>query len=667
MCGIFGIMHQKGHEVDIPIVIQALNTIRHRGPDDEGFAFFHQETDDFWQYGGKDTPESVYRVDLNYTPHMPYSGQMHKGVSLALGHRRLSIIDLSPRGHQPMCTPDGRYWIVYNGEIYNYLELKEELIREGHSFQSNSDTEVLLNAYVYWGTAALNRLIGMFAFAIYDREKHEIFLTRDFFGIKPLYYTSWIDGFAFASEIKALLCLPHLKKTINPQRAYEYLRLGHIDHGSDTLFASVQQVPPAHYMHLYLDRYENIQPLRYWDIDLDQRVQISFIDASKKIREIFLKNIGLHMRSDVPVGAALSGGIDSSSIVTSMRYLIGSRLDIHTFSYIADDPRVSEENWVDMVIQSVGVSEHKAQISPHQLTADMNQLILTQDEPFIGTTVYAQKRVMQLAKENNIKVLLDGQGADELLGGYPGHWGARLGSLIRQVKWFKACRFLKNIAYNEGGHWSTPFFRAMKFFLPSYLQFYAFKTIGRDLTPQWLRKKWFEDRQVEFIPQRMRRSANNEILREELYRSLMLEGLVYLLRYGDRNSMACSIESRVPFLTPEFTNFIFSLPEEYIIDSSGTSKSVFREAMRGIVPDVILSRRDKVGFVTPERKWLQTLHPWVESILSSEITHDIPLLDVPSIERRWGKILKNSHERFDLTVWSCINFIRWVELYDVSF
>ena len=664
MCGIVGIVSFDNGLEPQEFVQEMTDSIRHRGPDDEGFTFFKTGGQEVWIYGGKDTPTNVYDADLTYTPSQPFSGQQHDKVLLTLGHRRLSIIDLSPAGHQPMCTVDGRYWIVYNGEVYNYLELKEELIRKGYSFQSRSDTEVLLNAYAHWGVDALKRLIGMFAFAIYDRQEESLFLARDFFGIKPLYYTIWPGGFAFASEIKALLTLSHVSRTANPQRVYEYLRLGFIDHGGETLISEIQQLPAAHCLRLTLEKSTFPQPVRFWDIDLTVKSNLSFDEAASRVRDLFLKNVELHLRSDVPVGAALSGGIDSSAIVMAMREVQGSSLDLNTFSFVADASEVNEEKWVDMVGRAAGASVFKVRLTQEELLSDLDQLIYMQDEPFTGTSIYAQYRVMRLAKENGIKVLLDGQGADEMLGGYRPYLDARLASLLRQLQWLKACRFLLSLRQYDDYGLRTILMRTGSYFLPSSLRAYLLKLIGMELIPPWLKERWFKDHGVKIAPSE--RSFSREILREEMYRSLMRQLLIVLLRYEDRNSMAFSIESRVPFLTPELATFLSSLPEDYIIDLNGESKSVFRQAMKGIVPDEILERKDKIGFATPEERWLRHLRPWVESILRSDAAQSIVFFDVAAMERGWQDVFHGRKE-FDFTVWRWINFIRWAEQRDISF
>ncbi|MCK4487991.1 MAG: asparagine synthase (glutamine-hydrolyzing), partial [Desulfobacterales bacterium] len=655
MCGIAGILSFKGISVPFQNIQLMTRVLRHRGPDDEGFAFFYPGENSTFLYGGNDTPENVYGSNLAYTPNQSYSGQMHEDATIAFGHRRLSIIDLSPTGHQPMCTQDRRYWIDYNGEIYNYIELRDELIKEGYTFQSESDTEVLLYAYVHWGVKALERLVGMFAFVIYDMVKNTLFLARDFFGIKPLYYTFWPGGFAFASEIKALLCLPNIKRIANPQKVYDYLRFGMTDHGEETLFSNIYQLPAAHYLLISTDKDKIGKPVQYWDIDLNRKLDISFDEAALMVRELFLKNIKLHLRSDVPVGAALSGGIDSSAIVTSACMLQKSSVDLHAFSYISDDPEVSEEKWVDMIEQETGISVHKTYPSPNELINDLESLIFLQDEPFRTISIYAQYRVMRLSRETGIKVMMDGQGADELLAGYPGFWGARLASLIYNYQLLKVFNFLIYHNYSCIENLLAGLIKTGTFFLPVSLNGFAHKAIKEDLVPTWLENKWFHERGVKFKSLDMKSSLN--IFRKELYKSMMQGLLPLLLRYEDRNSMANSIESRVPFLTPELVSFIFSLPEEYIIDYRGTSKAVFRSAMQGIVPDSILDRRDKIGFRTPDFLWMKKLNSWVEKILIGDTIRNLPVFNQDKLIREWRRIIDGTSS-YNSQVWRWINFIK---------
>jgi asparagine synthase (glutamine-hydrolysing) len=640
LCGIAGSVSVWAEAELGKLAPSLLRLLEHRGPDDHGWLTLSRDGVRL----GRGVPDV-------------------SAVQALLLHRRLSILDLSEAGWQPMGTPDGRYYLVFNGEIYNYLELRAELEGLGHVFRSHSDTEVLLHAYAQWGGQALPRLVGMFAFAILDVWFRTLFLARDFFGIKPLYYTAAPDGFTFASEIKALLELPGVKRRVNPQRLFEYLRFGRTDHGGDTLFADIHQLPAAHFLEVPLDRPGDFRLTRYWKVDLDERLDVSLEEATGRLRELFLDSVRLHLRSDVPVGAALSGGIDSSAIVTAMRR-VEPRLQIHTFSYVAEDPALSEERWVGIAGTRAGAVLHKVQPTPHELVADLDRLIYLQDEPFGSTSIYAQQRVFQLAREAGITVMLDGQGADELLGGYRIYLAARLASLLRRGHWIEAVRFVRRASRlpGTGGLWRV-LLQAGSLLVPR-ARALAKRWAGEDLMPAWLNAQWFRDRGV--TPLFPPRGDERDILREQLCQTLVETSLPMLLRYEDRNSMAYSIESRVPFLTAPLVSFTLRLPEEYIIGPDGTSKHVFRRAMRGIVPDAVLDRRDKIGFATPEQGWLATLRPWVEQTLSSEAARRIPVLHGDGMEREWQAVIQG-RKRFDFRLWRWLNLIRWADRFAVTF
>jgi asparagine synthase (glutamine-hydrolysing) len=642
MCGIAGIVGFDRTTINSQLLKSLSDTLSDRGPDDVGFLGWSGTT-----------PVQVSRHP-----------EAVEGNRLSLVHRRLSILDLTSSGWQPMATPDGRYYITFNGEIYNYLELQIQLKALGHQFRSHSDTEVLLAAYAQWGVKAFTDLVGMFAFAILDTKERKLILTRDYFGIKPLYYTHYRDGFAFASEIKALLNLPGVNRQVNPQRLYDYLRSGRTDYGSQTLFADIVQLPPAHYLEISLDNPRQTQLVKYWQLDLNQRSDLSFQEATEQLRELFLDNIRLHLRSDVPVGAALSGGIDSSAIAMAMYYLQGKDLQLHTFSYIADDPVLSEEKWVDLVGQEAGAFVHKVQPQPDELVADLEHLIHLQDEPFGSTSIYAQYRVFHKAKEVGIKVMLDGQGADELLGGYRPYVAARLASLLSQGQWGKATQFWQKASQLPDTGKLSLLVRSGGLLLPPSLQSSARRLVGKEQIPSWLNANWLIKNGA--MPKLSGQRSSPEVLREELYQAFVATSLPMLLRYEDRNSMAHSIESRVPFLTPALVNFVFSLPEEFIIKSDGTSKAIFRQAMRGIVPDAILNRRDKIGFATPEQRWLTTLRPWVEQVLHSEVAAQIPALNLNVVKTELQAVL-DGQKLFDFRVWRWVNLIRWAERFSVSF
>jgi asparagine synthase (glutamine-hydrolysing) len=633
MCGIAGFVLDAPGQISGSLVRTLQRRLEHRGPDDQGYLLLS---------GG-----AVERARV-------WEGSDRQGEAVLL-HRRLSILDLADTGWQPMGTPDGRYHIVYNGEIYNYLELRAELEATGHRFRSQSDTEVLLAAMAEWGAGALNRLVGMFAFALLDTQKRTLFLARDFFGIKPLYYTFDGPGFAFASEVKALLEIPGVPRTIDAERLYLYLNSGRSDDGGQSILSSVRQLPPAHYLKISLDAPRRGEPTRYWQVDLDARADLSFQDAAARLREMFLESVQLHLRSDVQVGAALSGGIDSSAIVMAMRHLGGSSLDIHTFSYVADEEAISEERWMDLVGRTSGAVVHKTHAQADELFTDLSHLVRVQDVPFGSTSIYAQHRVFRLAHEKGIKVMLDGQGADELLGGYSGYVTARFASLARQGRWVDAMQFMRRASSWPGrrGIWRQGAWRVLP---PEWFDQIQ-RVRGRESGPAaWLNAPWFRERGVDLQP--VRSSRSTEQLREELFVTLTETSLPALLRYEDRNSMAYSIESRVPFLTPALASFILSLPEEYIISPDGTTKAVFREAMRGIVPDAVLDRRDKIGFSTPERRWLSGMDGWVETAIGNGVSHEVPALVGPAMREEWQAV-RRGERPFDFRFWRWLNLVEW--------
>lgn len=654
MCGILGLWNPNGESIDCAKVMRANASLRHRGPDDEGYLLADTRARWSQSFSGRDTLAELK---------LPAFESAGGPFNLALAFRRLSILDLSAAGHQPMSSADGRYTIVFNGEIYNYVELRDQLAGAGHSFHSTSDSEVLLHALIEWGVGALPRLIGMFAFAFLDRDAPRLLLARDCFGIKPLYLVRDSTRVGFASEIESLLDLTGLPRRADPQRLYNYLRFGLVDDGDQTMFDGVEQLPAAHYLELAPGNFFTARPTRYWRIDPSLRADISFADAASRLRELFLESVRLHLRSDVPVGACLSGGIDSSAIVCAMR-TVAPRTDIHAFSYCADDPTLGEERWVDLVANHVGATVHKVRLDQSNLVTDLDNLMRAQQEPFGSTSIYAQHRVFGLAADAKIKVMLDGQGADELFAGYRPYYAARLASLFRQGNPISMLRFAIRAMQLPGISARQLAAETAGLLLPDEVQESLRGFLGRERIPPWIRREWFEARHVSF--ELLWRSEKGEALREMLLDAVTRTNLPMLLRYEDRNSMAHSIESRVPFLTPAIAEFVFSLPEEYLLDDRGVSKSIFRAAMRGIVPDAILDRRDKIGFATPEKAWLQRLRPWAEPLLAKDDHAAGTVLNFSAVRDEWRAAL-DGRARFDTRLWRWVNLIAWSDRYGVEF
>ena len=640
MCGISGLV-TNDQAASLRRCAHTMACLDHRGPDARG-----------WLTANADTVHMGRGLPPTYD------------APLVVLHTRLSIIDLSDAGVQPMATADGRYWIAYNGEIYNYRELAKELECLGHTMRTHSDTEVLLEAWAEWGPAALTKFVGMFAFAIYDAVRHELTLARDPFGMKPLYFVRLPGALAFASEIKALLGLPGVSRRANPQRLFDYLRFGLTDHGPETMFQAIEQVPQGHFITLPIDTPTAGKAEQYWTLEPGEDPGLSIDEAAKRLREMFFESVKLHLRSDVPVGAALSGGLDSSAVVMAMRELEGPALDIHTFSYIADDPQLGEERWVEMVGAASGAVLHKVRLEPEELTMDLDALIACQDEPFASTSIYAQYRVFKAARAAGITVMLDGQGADELLAGYRPFVAARMASSIRSGNLRAAAQLATAATRGPGESTSRILLQSGGFLMPWRFEGPLRQLVGADLVPKWMNRVWFDRQGVTAATPWLADGPN--YLCSALQRSVVETSLPMLLRYEDRNSMAHSVESRLPFLTPALAEFIISLPENYLVADDGTLKSVFRKAMAGVVPAPILARKDKIGFATPERTWLRELTPWVNTVLNSNIANEIPILDMRRVKRAWEHVLEqNSYD--ESPAWRWVNLIKWVERFDVTF
>lgn len=675
MCGIFGIFNSNG-QIYSSQLKAATTAIRHRGPDDEGYLLANTQTQNIKLFGGDDADGGKAAAKLLNLPRL--TNHEAGEWNLAFGFRRLAILDVSPSGHQPMSNRAQTVWLIFNGEIYNYVELRDILAKKGYTFSSTGDTNVILAAYEEWGSECVKHFVGMWGLAILDlRDAHapKLFVSRDPFGIKPLYYTVSNGQIAFGSEIKALLELPWVSRRANPQRLHDYLRIGYLDHDDnkqhrETMFADVYQLRPAH--SITLDLTQSVQlaalhPQHYWKLDPKPRHDLSFNQAADHLREIFLKNVRLHLRSDVPVGTALSGGIDSSAIVMGMRH-IEPNIDLRTFSFIAQaDPAINEERWSDLIVQASRAKATKTSPDHNSLVADLMGLVKTQDEPVGSTSIYAQYCVFRLARENGMKVMLDGQGADELLAGYRGYRAIRLASLLRKRQFGAAMQFQRGLkAYAGEAGWGSMALRVASEFLPRQFYNSALRLAGKDSSASFLNTNWFNQHQISPLIPAEAGKTQNDLLRFTLIDASTSSNLPALLHYEDRNSMAHSIESRVPFLTTEIAEFILSLPEDYLISSDGTTKCVFRQAMRGLVPDTILDRKDKIGFSTPERQWLGAMKTWIAPFFSGDTAQRVAPLHLPYIQHTWEAIV-NGSQTFDWRVWRWVNVIAWSEMFGVNY
>jgi asparagine synthase (glutamine-hydrolysing) len=595
---------------------------------------------------------------------------------LALGHRRLSILDLSAAGHGPMSYQDGTFWITYNGEVYNYLELRRELQAKGYTFHTATDTEVVLVAYAEWGPACLFRFNGMWAFAIWDAGKRQLFCARDRFGIKPFHY--YWDGqlFAFASEIKALLAHPDIPRRPNDAIIYDYLALGSLDHTNETFFEGIRRLPPSHCLLFDLDR-DSLRIQRWWDIEVNPALDDDCLTEDRQLaqfRGLLTDAVRLRLRSDVPIGTCLSGGLDSSSIVCLAnhlmleegavpRELVGERQK--TFSACFDDPAIDERPYIQQVIEHTGAESN--QVFPQGgggLWEDLERLVWHQEEPFGSTSIYSQWSVMRLAQQCGVTVLLDGQGGDELLAGYHHYLGPFLAQTVRAQGPWITLQTVQAVSAATGQ--STALLLGLGLYnsLPGVAQrvivnlgnarFRTNPTVSESMLQPSFKRQFAERRLVHS------KHLGYHNLAERLYQDVFVHSLPALLRYEDRNSMAFSLEARVPFLDYRLVEFCFSLPVTQRI-RDGWTKWVLRQAMDGILPEQVRWRRSKLGFATPERQWLQEGIGWVRQLFNQG-----EVLSEPYLHRQAIRRIRNSpgNGLFNIPgLWRMVNLEVWLRAF----
>ncbi len=546
MCGINGFSWK-----DVSLIDFMNEAIKHRGPDDVG----------------------VY-CDENVT----------------MGHRRLSIIDLTSAGKQPMTNEDNSIWIVFNGEIYNFLEIKERQLKKKHEFRSATDTEVIIHAYEEWGASCVEKFNGMWAFAIYDKNKGQLFLSRDRFGIKPLYYYCDDSRLIFSSEIKGLL-EHNLDKMPNDKAIFEYLAFGFIDHTSETFFRNINRLMPGE--NLFYDLSLKTKRTEKW-YDLSSRLKIgnplAEEHASMKIQELLYSSISYRLVADVPVGSCLSGGIDSSTIVYGMRKLIQNSA-IKTFSLVFPGDQLDESSYIKQVIEDTEAENYDTSPTAEDLMNDLSDIIWTQEEPFRSISIYGQYKVMELAHRKGMKILLDGQGADELFAGYVIYYKYYLFQSLLRMRWIEALKAFQGVKN-----------------LNDILIFPIVTVLSQiGLAKSFMRKIWL--RRVRFMKDFWASDACNPFsergfdLNKALYSDLIKYSIPQLLRYEDKNSMRWSIESRLPFLDYRLVELAESLPSAFKIHR-GVTKYILRKAIKDLVSDKIIERKDKIGFAIPDKKWL---------------------------------------------------------------
>jgi asparagine synthase (glutamine-hydrolysing) len=529
--------------------------------------------------------------------------------TVGLGHRRLSIIDLSDDGNQPMHYSDGRYTITFNGEIYNYIELKAGLLGRGYSFKSTSDTEVLLALFDAERENCLSMLDGMFSFAIWDEKEQRLFCARDRFGEKPFYYALYEGGLFFASEMKALWAAG-VPRRVNGNLVFNYIAHGYTynpEDASETFFENIYKLPAAHFFTVSPGQI-NPAPTRYWDIDY-KRVDFDVDEkaVTERFRELFLTSVSRRLRSDVPVGSSLSGGLDSSLVVCAIdRLNQGNSIDQNTFSARFPGFAKDEGTYMDLIINRTRVTPHFVYPNEDGLIRDLENLVYHQEEPFGSASIYAQYCVMRSAKENKTTVLIDGQGADEVLAGYHFYFA----DYFRELKVNEREKWRSELAAYRQVHADnvinpiakTSIMKQVASVLPRKLENNLRRanfSLRNSLQPLFHREFFGEYSRNSFYSDVKKSSS----LSESLYRSTHEGGLEELLRYSDRNSMAHSREVRLPFLSHELVEFVFSLPAHYKI-RNGVTKYIMRRSFADLLPAEILDRKDKIGYEPPQANWL---------------------------------------------------------------
>jgi asparagine synthase (glutamine-hydrolysing) len=541
MCGIAGILNFNKQPIDKVRLKAMTDVISHRGPDGEGI----------W---------------LNENSHIGF------------GHRRLSIIDLSANASQPMHYLEKRYTITFNGEIYNYIEIREQLLIKGYRFISDSDTEVLLALYHEKKEDCLSELDGMFAFAIWDDKEQQLFCARDRFGEKPFHYYLNNNEFIFGSEINQIFSAG-IRKEVYVPLFDQFIENGFVENDSDptlTFYKSIKRLDNSCYLKLKLSGELSIN--KYWNLSPNIETFKGTLEEAKNIlQSLFFDSISKRLRSDVNVGSSLSGGLDSSSIVSLISKKELHRNIQHTFTARFKDFKSDEGNYVQNLISNLkNINDHHIWLDENYAADNFNSIISFQGEPFGSTSIIAQYAVFQEAKKQNVTVLLDGQGADEYLGGYPSYYF----SYLNQLYFKNYCQYeleLSKIEKNYGARIRSKYeFKKNKFQLLSYFK-------------------------AKFISNKVNKDNN---LKLALHQDVYINGLKSLLRYADRNSMANSVEVRLPFLQHKIVEFVFTLPDNFLLNG-GWTKYILRKSMEEYLPKEICWRKDKVGYASPQENWMK--------------------------------------------------------------
>jgi asparagine synthase (glutamine-hydrolysing) len=570
MCGIAGIVAVDGF--DPRALIEMTHLVRYRGPNGFGFAFAE--------------PGANTHVETIHNQHR--APRLTRPV-LGLGNRRLAILDVTASGTMPMGNDDGSYYITFNGEIYNYREIRNELEKSGHRFRTATDTEVILHAYQEWGEECLQHFNGMWSFGLWDQRKQKLFCARDRFGVKPFYYALSDGRFFFGSEIKQILHASSMARRANSQSVFALLEWGLMDHSSETFFEGVYQLPGGH--SLTLDLAHPLSPVirRYWDLRIAPQNKLSPEEAKEEFQYLFKNAVKIRLRSDVPVGVCLSGGLDSSAILCQAKE-IAPETQFQTFSACFEDRAIDEREFMAAAASATGSVNYPTFPKGHEFWESVQSLIFHHDEPLGAASTFSQWSIMQSAQRQGVPVILGGQGSDEALCGYQKYRYFYFWHLLREGN----PRLLREIILTfRNGTTTHGRFAAATRYLPAALR-RPFTPAERLCNPEFLENVDFRGMQLG--------AAGSIAERQKI--DLIYLSIPPFLRHEDRNSMAHSVETRHPFLDYRLVEFAVSCPPELKL-RDGWSKWILRDAMQGILPEKIRLRKTKLGFDAPDTTWMR--------------------------------------------------------------
>ncbi len=660
MCGIAGIVQLKNSSLNLcNSIVRMTDAISHRGPDGEGFLLAGEK--DLVAAYGNNTPEEIKNNRFDFSPSVHISDTGNKPF-LAFGHRRLSIIDLSAGGHQPMCVNQKKIWITYNGEIYNYIEIREDLKKKGYRFLTNSDTEVILNSYLEWGEQCLEKFNGMWAFVIYDREKNELFGARDRFGVKPFYYYIDENIFAFASEQKALLKMEGIKTGINPAAAFDFFFKNTMEHEEEGMFKNILELFPSHAFRMKLQEKKILQ-WKYYSLPVNEGwenfSEKKFTEAVSNTRELFFRAISLRLRSDVPIGSCLSGGMDSSAIVCAIDRLRKNKAhgveQLSLFTACFSEKEIDESPYAELVARQVNGDWKKVYPSSAELLKDFEDFTYCQDLPIWHTSGYAQYRVMQAARDCGVKVVLDGQGGDELFAGYEPYHFRYWMDLLKHGK-------IKSFYDETSAVPSSLPFMAMQCvkqygtaLIPSELMPALYKNYFHDT--RYLKPGFWKEYKKRLAYHENSPSSLNGLLAKEMYNFR----LKAYLKCEDRSSMWHSVESRTPFSDDkELIEYVFSLPAGMKI-RKGVNKYILRESVKGLIPEKIRERKDKKGFLAPNKRWISEIKDQLRAVFKEQDEY----LHVPLLMKEYDDFFSSTSRPDNNRVFRFMSFAKWREVFRI--